>query len=104
MEAHLAAHVTPVWQQVVVGVIVVAALLHFCTKYLPAAWRQQIVYWLTRRGFDQAKMAALFKTKSSCGDGCSSCGSCDTPAASDAPASSSSSTGAKRVITLHARR
>src|SRR5471032_1240759 len=91
-------------QQVVVGVIVVAALLHFCSKYLPAAWRRQIVYFLTRRGFDQARMAALFKTKSSCGDGCSSCGSCDTPAPSDAPPSSSSSTGAKRVITLHARR
>ena len=91
-------------QQVVVAVIVAAALLHFCTKYLPAAWRQQIVYFLTRRGFDQAKMAALFKTKSSCGDGCSSCGSCDTPAASDAPPSSSSPTSAKRVITLHARR
>ena len=91
-------------QQVVVAVIVAAALLHFCTKYLPAAWRQQIVYWLTRRGFDQAKMAALFKTKSSCGDGCSSCGSCDTPAASDGSPSSSSPTSAKRVITLHARR
>jgi len=90
-------------QQVVVGVIVVAALLHFCSKYLPAAWRRQIVYFLTRRGFDQAKMAALFKTKSSCGDGCSSCGSCDTPAPSDLP-SPPSSTSAKRVITLRVQR
>src|SRR5471032_844065 len=91
-------------QQVVVAVIVVAALLHFCSKYLPAAWRQQIVYFLTRRGFDQTKMATLFKTKSSCGDGCSSCGSCDTPAAPDASSSSSPSPSAKRrFITVSVR-
>lgn len=97
-------------QQAIVGVIVAAALLHFCSKYLPAAWRQRIVYWLTRRGFDQAKMARLFKTSSGCGDGgCSSCGSCATPAASGAlddgaAASTSSSSSARRVIPLHVRR
>lgn len=90
------------WQQIIVVLIVVAALAHFCTKYLPAALRKQIVYFLTRRGYDQEKAAKLFNTRSSCGDGCSSCGSCETtPAArSDAPAS----TPLKRVIKLHVQR
>ena len=90
------------WQQVVVMLIVVAALAHFCTKYLPAALRKQIVYLLARRGLDQNKLAKLFNTKSSCGDGCASCGSCETrPAASsDAPASAP----LKRVIKLHVQR
>jgi len=95
------------WQQILVALIVAAAVLHFCTKYLPAAWRQQIVYFLVKRGYDQEKVSKLFNTKSSCGDGCSSCGSCETtPAAStDAAASASSpSTPLKRVIKLHVQR
>ena len=90
------------WQQVIVMVIVVAALVHFCTKYLPAALRRRIVYALSRRGFDQNKLAKLFNTKSSCGDGCSSCGSCEStpPASSDAPTSAP----LKRVIMLHVQR
>jgi hypothetical protein len=92
-------------QQVIVGVIVAAAALHFCTKYLPAAWRQQIVYFLTRRGYDQNKVAALFNTKSSCGDGCSSCGSCGTtPSASAAPSGGDTAQPLKRVIKLHVQR
>ncbi|WP_295991066.1 DUF6587 family protein [Rugamonas sp.] len=105
MSAHLV-------QQVIVGIIVAAALLHFCSKYLPAAWRQQIVYFLTRRGYDQTRLAALFKTKSSCGDGCASCGSCETPAPSGAAdgagastsSPSSSSSKAQRVIPLRVQR
>ena len=95
-----------IWQQVIVALIVVAALAHFCTKYLPAALRRRIVYVLGKRGFDQNKLAKLFNTKSSCGDGCSSCGSCETTpgsapsASSDAPAS----TPLKRVIKLHVQR
>lgn len=91
------------WQQVIVAVIVAAAALHFCTRYLPAAWRRQIVYFLSRRGFDQNRLARLFRTQSSCGDGCSSCGSCDSsPAASsDAPPPSKPS---QRVIKLHVQR
>lgn len=94
------------WQQIIVGLIVAAAVLHACTKYLPAAWRQQIVYFLTRRGFDQNKMAKLFKTQANCGDGCGSCGSCETPApaASSTPSSPESSTPHKRVIKLHVQR
>jgi hypothetical protein len=94
---------SPVWQQVIVAVVVAAAALHFCTKYLPSAWRKQIVYFLTRRGYDQNKMAALFNTKSSCGDGCSSCGSCETTPAAPA-GSTDSSTPARRVIKLHVQR
>ncbi|WGG50848.1 DUF6587 family protein [Rugamonas sp. DEMB1] len=98
------------WQQLIVFLIVGGAALHFCTKYLPLAWRQQIVHFLARRGFDQAKMAKLFKTGPSCGSGCGSCGSCDTPAkpaASDsasASSSSSSSNSSKRVIMLRVQR
>jgi hypothetical protein len=100
------------WQQLIVFLIVGAAALHFCTKYLPLAWRQQIVHFLARRGFDQAKMAKLFKTGPSCGSGCGSCGSCDSagpakPAASDSASSSSSSSSSnssKRVIMLHVQR
>lgn len=88
-------------QQVIVALIVAAAVLHFCTKYLPAAWRRQIVYFLTKRGFDQEKTAKLFNTKSSgCGDGCSSCGSCETTPAE----TSSTTTPLKRVIKLHVQR
>lgn len=90
------------WQQVIVALIVVAALVHFCTKYLPAALRKQIVYVLSRRGFDQNKLAKLFNTKSSCGDGCSSCGSCETTPAASSDASSSAPL--KRVIMLRVQR
>ncbi len=92
-----------VWQQVIVGVIVAAAALHFCTKYLPAAWRRQIVYFLTRRGYDQNKVAALFNTQSSCGDGCSSCRSCATTPAAPAEGADSAKP-LKRVIKLHVQR
>jgi hypothetical protein len=95
------------WQQVIVAVIVAAAALHFVTKYLPAAWRRQIVYLLARRGWDQTKLARLFGTQSSCGDGCTSCGSCDaTPAASSASSSDAPPPSAplKRVIKLHVQR
>jgi hypothetical protein len=98
------------WQQIIVALVVIAALAHFCTKYLPAALRRRIVYFLAKRGYDQAKAAKLFNTTSGCGDGCSSCGSCETtPAApseksASSPASSSTSTPLKRVIKLHVRR
>jgi hypothetical protein len=91
------------WQQLIVILIVAAAVLHFCTKYLPATLRKQIVHKLARRGLDQNQLAKLFNTQSSCGsDGCSSCGSCETgpKAQSDAPVS----TPLKRVIRLHPQR
>lgn len=90
------------WQELIVGVIVAACAFHAATKYLPAAWRRQIVHALSKRGFNQDKLARLFKTQSSCGDGCGSCGSCETPAAApDAP----KDTGVtRRVITLRVQR
>ena len=97
------------WQQVIVAVIVAAAALRFVTRYLPAASRRQLVYLLARRGWDQNRLAKLFRTQSSCGDGCSSCGSCDsTPAGSSGQSASSDvpppSAPLKRVIKLHPQR
>lgn len=90
-----------IWQYVIVAVIVAAAALHAATKYLPAGWRRRIVHALTRRGFKQDKLAKLFKTESSCGSGCGSCGSCETdssaPPPPDIPA-------ARRVIKLRVQR
>lgn len=91
------------WQIVIVALIVAAAVLRFCTAYLPAALRKQIVYFLARRGVDQNKAARLFNTKASCGDGCASCGSCETTPAPSVP-SSDSSAPLKRVIKLHVQR
>ncbi|MES2129712.1 MAG: DUF6587 family protein [Pseudomonadota bacterium] len=82
-------------QNLVVALIVVLALLHALSKYLPAAWREQIVYALARRGVDQAKAAKWLHTEASCGSGCASCKSCATPE----PAAP---TG-HRVIKLHQR-
>ena len=90
------------WQQVIVGVIGALAARHFITKYMPAALRRQIVYLLSRRGYDQGKLAKLFNTQSSCGSngGCSSCGSCET----DSSAPVDTSAPLKRVIKLHLQR
>lgn len=94
------------WQNVIVAVIVAAALLHFSTKYLPAAWRRQIVYFLARRGVNQDKAAKFFKTSPDCGSGCGSCGSCGTDAKAAPAAGSAGETSQplKRVITLHVQR
>ncbi|MRV75420.1 hypothetical protein GJ700_27245 [Duganella sp. FT92W] len=101
------------WQQLIVGVIVAACALHAATRYLPVAWRRQIVYALSRRGFDQARLAKLFKTEPSCGSGCGSCGAassssasaCGTsPSSGAASAPTDSSNTARRVILLHVQR
>ncbi|MET0321508.1 MAG: DUF6587 family protein [Duganella sp.] len=97
---------TNLWQNVIVALIVAAALLHFSTKYLPAAWRRQIVYFLARRGVDQDKAARFFKTTPDCGSGCGACGSCGTgDKAAPAPgAAPDPSPPLKRVIPLHVQR
>ena len=87
------------WQELVVGIVVAAAALHAARKYLPAAWRQQIVFALSRRGLPQERLARFFKTESSCGSGCGSCGSCGD--ASAPPATPSDGGPARRVIKLH---
>ncbi len=94
------------WQNLIVAVIVAAALLHFSTRYLPAAWRRQIVYFLARRGVNQDQAAKFFKTTPDCGSGCGSCGSCgtDDKAAPVAGSASDTSQQLKRVIPLHVQR
>ena len=87
------------WQEIVVGIVVAAAALHAARKYLPAAWRQQIVFALSRRGLPQERLARFFKTESSCGSGCGSCGSCGDSSAPPAPPSDGGP--ARRVIKLH---
>jgi len=87
------------WQEIVVGIIVAAAALQASRKYLPDAWRQQIVYALSRRGLSQDKLARFFNTESSCGSSCGSCGSCgDSPAP---PAPPSDGGPVRRVIKIH---
>lgn len=88
-------------QEVIVALIVVVAVLQVCRKYLPASLRQRMVYALAKKGFDQEKLAKLFKTQSDCGSGCGSCGSCDTPARPVVPKDGGP---AQRVITLHVQR
>lgn len=90
------------WQQIIVGIIVAAAALHASRKYLPAAWRQQIVFVLSRRGLSQDRLARFFNTESSCGSGCGSCGSCGDSSAPPAPASEGGP--ARRVIMLNVQR
>jgi hypothetical protein len=72
------------WQEVIVGGVVVAALLHVSGKYLPVPWRRKK------------------KGGSGCGDGCDTCGSCETSTAPSAPEAPQSGEGPKhRVIKLH---
>lgn len=101
------------WQQLIVGVIVAACALHAATRYLPVAWRRRIVYALSRRGFDQARLARLFNTEPSCGSGCGNCGAssssstsaCGTSSSSGASgAPTDSTTTTRRVIRLHVQR
>jgi len=101
------------WQEITVGVIVAACAVHAGARYLPLAWRRQIVYALTRRGYNQARLARLFKTESSCGSGCGNCGAASSSSQASACGTSSSSTGAsaptdtsttRRVIRLHVQR
>jgi hypothetical protein len=81
-------------QNLAVAVIVGLAALYVASKYLPASWRQKLVYLLTRRGASQSKMAQWLNTESSCGSGCDTCKACAEPE----PASS------ERVIKIHVRR
>jgi hypothetical protein len=90
------------WQEIIVGIVVAAAALHAARKYLPAAWRQQIVFALSRRGLPQEGLARFFHTQSACGSGCGSCGSCGD--SSTPPAAPSDGGAARRVIKLHVQR
>ena len=89
------------WQTLIVTLIVAAALLHFCTRYLPAGARRAIVRGLVRCGLDEAKLSTFFKVAPGCGSGCGSCGSCDTPAP---PSADDGGAGKKRVILMQVQR
>ncbi len=90
------------WQEIIVGIVVAAAALHAARKYLPAAWRQHIVFALARCGLPQQRLARFFNTESSCGSGCGSCGSCGDSSTPPAPPMPPSDGGpARRVIRLH---
>lgn len=82
-------------QEIIVGIIVAAALLHASTKYLPLAARRRLVAVLARCGIAKARLAAWFKTDSACG-GCSSCGS-------DKPKTKRHGDSGEQVIKLHPR-
>jgi hypothetical protein len=82
-------------QNLVVALIVLAAALYVARKYMPAGWRQKLVYWLAARGASQAKLAAWLNTESSCGSGCDTCKSCAQPE----PEATS-----RPVIKIHVRR
>ena len=57
------------WQTLIVALIVAAAVLHFSTRYLPAAMRRAIVRGLVRCGLNEEKMSQLFKVAPGCGSG-----------------------------------
>jgi len=67
-------------QNLVVALIVSLAALYAASRYLPASWRQRLVYALAERGASQAKMADWLHTEASCGGGCDSCKACAEPA------------------------
>jgi hypothetical protein len=84
------------WQQVIVYCIVVIAVLHMGSKYLPASWRRRIAAALIRRW---PALESWLTPKAGCGGGCSSCGACDS--APQAPAELDQKA---RVIKLQRRR
>jgi hypothetical protein len=87
------------WQPLIVFFIVALAALHACAKYLPASWRQRVVYLLSRRGAASSKVAGWLAVESGCGGGCSSCKSAHPCSNADVPAAVEPAT--RRVIRLH---
>ena len=95
-------------QNLVVALIVTIAAVYAAASYLPRAWREKIVFFLSQHGLPQTRLGAFFKVDASCGSGCGSCGSGDggcgstsAPALNldeDAPAKG------KRVIKIHSAR
>ena len=80
-------------QNLIVAVIVLCAALHVARKYLPARWRQKLVFLLTARGASQSTMAKWLNTASNCGSGCAKCQACAAPVPLDAAST-------KRVIEI----
>ncbi|MDB5963257.1 MAG: hypothetical protein JWP59_4551 [Massilia sp.] len=67
-------------ENLIVAVIVLVAAVYTLRKYLPAALREKLVFHLRRRGTTDSKLAEWLDTSSSCGGGCDTCKSCETPA------------------------
>lgn len=86
-------------QNLIVALIVIAAFLYVLRQYLPATLRQRLVYMLSRGGSSQARIAKWLNTTASCGDGCDTCGSCETDAS--APAAPRASPTGHRVIPIN---
>lgn len=81
-------------QNLIVAVIVLCAALHVARKYLPARWRQKLVFVLSARGASQSSMAKWLNTASGCGSSCAKCQACAAPEPLDAAPS------AARVIQI----
>lgn len=88
-------------QNLIVALIVVAAFLYVLRKYLPATVRQRLVHKLSRGGASQAHFAKWLNTTASCGDGCDTCGSCETDAT---PAADQPSPTGHRTIPISSKR
>ena len=83
------------WQELAVALIVVLATLYIGAKYLPAAWRIRLVNRFSQGGSDSTLVRWL-DTGGSCGSGCKSCNTCETPEEITPPAG-----GKHPVIKLH---
>jgi len=88
------------WQELIVGVIVLLAALYAGAKYLPAAWRRALVHRLSKGG-TQSRLVTWLDTSASCGSGCDSCNTCsDSQSAEPSPPPR----GNGKVIKIHERR
>ncbi len=88
------------WQELVVGLFVALAAVYVGAKYLPAAWRIRIVNRLSRGGAD-SKLVRWLDTGGSCGSGCNSCNTCETPGPSPRVEPTPPAGNKHRVIKLH---
>jgi hypothetical protein len=85
-------------QYLIVAAIVAFAAFVAAGKYLPLRWRERIVHKLSR-GTGKGWFVKWFGTDASCGSGCGSCGSCETPA----PLPEVDAKG-RKIIELHVKR
>jgi hypothetical protein len=66
-------------QNLVVALIVLAAIVYVVRKYLPASLRERLVYKLRKQGTQSSRLAEWIDVSSGCGsgsDGCNTCKSC----------------------------
>lgn len=91
------------WQELVVAVFVLVAAVYIGAKYLPAAWRVRIVNRLSKGGAD-SRLVRWLDTGGSCGSGCNSCNSCETPGPSPRVEPTAPAGNKNRVIKIHQER